>query len=593
MASEAYGEHQAILRSAPAISSHQIVSMRNYERPLINLLFKDDIRQIWHKTNPFCALCQTRGDSENASVAHCLNGPEEITRIYAKKDLGIQLSSNMSFSLHHEKSAQNAFAVLWMIRRTFYRITRMDFQILNGAYVSPLLNMQTKLSTQDARKTQLLQGVTSLRWLSMFHLIPTSKHYWTFFMRSLALTGLLPRASLKSSDTPLFRLSLSGYRQPLNGKNETNSENLGENLDRMCQSLNPCNPSLLIALLQGHHCDLGRTRGYLKSAQVASWGNLQATYLFSMIYLTIVAVFCLLDCSANQFDIPRPPKEQYFTQRVDHMNFQPANITYRMRYLYEDKWYKSGGPIFFYCGNEGDIFGFWNNSGFIFHLASKMDAMVVFAEHRYYGKSLPFKNSFSQPYIQFLSIEQTLADYANLIQHLKEKYGRDNTAVIAFGGSYGGMLAAYMRASYPHLVAGAIASSAPVNWVAGLGNIHQFFEHVTDDYNQVNPQCVARVKNAYDLLERMVMEDIRALASISKQMKLCKPMHTIFDFVWMLKWSRNAFVMMTMLDYPTDNTFISQLPAYPVNVSCAKILAAPDVISALRDAVSVWYNSSK
>ncbi|KAG5452746.1 Dipeptidyl peptidase 2 [Clonorchis sinensis] len=312
-----------------------------------------------------------------------------------------------------------------------------------------------------------------------------------------------------------------------------------------------------------------------------------------MIYLTIVAVFCLLDCSANQFDIPRPPKEQYFTQRVDHMNFQPANITYRMRYLYEDKWYKSGGPIFFYCGNEGDIFGFWNNSGFIFHLASKMDAMVVFAEHRYYGKSLPFKNSFSQPYIQFLSIEQTLADYANLIQHLKEKYGRDNTAVIAFGGSYGGMLAAYMRASYPHLVAGAIASSAPVNWVAGLGNIHQFFEHVTDDYNQVNPQCVARVKNAYDLLERMVMEDIRALASISKQMKLCKPMHTIFDFVFIFLVRTNAFVMMTMLDYPTDNTFISQLPAYPVNVSCAKILAAPDVISALRDAVSVWYNSSK
>ncbi|GAA50336.1 hypothetical protein CLF_104387 [Clonorchis sinensis] len=46
---------------------------------------------------------------------------------------------NLSFSLHLEKSAQKAFAVLRMIRRTFSRITRTDFQILYGAYVRPLL----------------------------------------------------------------------------------------------------------------------------------------------------------------------------------------------------------------------------------------------------------------------------------------------------------------------------------------------------------------------------------------------------------------------------------------------------------------------
>ncbi|GAA52965.1 hypothetical protein CLF_109229 [Clonorchis sinensis] len=76
---------------------------------------------------------------------HGEKGPEDITRIDAKKDLGIWLSPNLSFSLHLEKSAQKAFAVLRMIRRTFSRITRMDFQIPYAACVRPLLEYATPL----------------------------------------------------------------------------------------------------------------------------------------------------------------------------------------------------------------------------------------------------------------------------------------------------------------------------------------------------------------------------------------------------------------------------------------------------------------
>ncbi|GAA52083.1 hypothetical protein CLF_107316 [Clonorchis sinensis] len=45
----------------------------------------------------------------------------------------------MSFSMHFGKSTQKAFAVLRMIRHPFSRITRMDFQMLYGAYVRPLI----------------------------------------------------------------------------------------------------------------------------------------------------------------------------------------------------------------------------------------------------------------------------------------------------------------------------------------------------------------------------------------------------------------------------------------------------------------------
>ena len=82
--------------------------------------------------------------------------------------------------------------------------------------------------------------------------------------------------------------------------------------------------------------------------------------------------------------------------------------------------------------------------------AEEHGAMLVFAEHRYYGKSFPTK---VKDTLKYLSHEQALADYAKLLLDIKAEYGimANESVTISFGGSYGGKLSAWFRLKYPHM----------------------------------------------------------------------------------------------------------------------------------------------
>ena len=111
----------------------------------------------------------------------------------------------------------------------------------------------------------------------------------------------------------------------------------------------------------------------------------------------------------------------------------------------------------------------------MFDIAPEFNAVIIFAEHRYYGESLPFgKDSFMKPYIGYLTVEQALADYAVLLQDLKPKY--NNAPVISFGGSYGGMLSGWMRMKYPFVVDMALAASAPYKDFSLQTSPYSFFQ---------------------------------------------------------------------------------------------------------------------
>lgn len=103
------------------------------------------------------------------------------------------------------------------------------------------------------------------------------------------------------------------------------------------------------------------------------------------------------------------PQELYYDATIDHFtNHGAGSETYKMRYLVDDTYFdEENGPIIFYAGNEGDVWTFFDNSGFMTTtLAEKFGAMVVFGEHRYYGTSMPFGDeTFDRDNLKYLTVE--------------------------------------------------------------------------------------------------------------------------------------------------------------------------------------------
>ena len=119
--------------------------------------------------------------------------------------------------------------------------------------------------------------------------------------------------------------------------------------------------------------------------------------------------------------------------------------TYQQRYFVCDEyWGGDGSPVFFYTGNEANVELYINMTGQMWESAPLFNALLIFAEHRYFGESMPF-GADTISHMQYLSSEQALADYATLIDSLRGTLPASNSPFIGFGGSYGGMLTSWLR----------------------------------------------------------------------------------------------------------------------------------------------------
>jgi lysosomal Pro-X carboxypeptidase len=252
-----------------------------------------------------------------------------------------------------------------------------------------------------------------------------------------------------------------------------------------------------------------------------------------------------------------------------------------------------------------------NHTGLMWETAPEAGALLVFAEHRYYGASWPFPDApqATPERMRYLTSEQALADYAALLFALKARLGAEGAPVVAFGGSYGGMLAAWLRLHYPGAVDGAVAASAPI-WMfpgeAPPADAGGFAEVVTRDASDAAgapPACADNLRAAW----RALFDAAAApggLAQLSAAFALCDDaaLTSADDVTQLAFWLQSAFDYLSMGNFPYASDYLTNgggtLPPWPMRAACAPLAdatlpARPDeLLRALRAAASVFYNVS-
>jgi pimeloyl-ACP methyl ester carboxylesterase len=286
----------------------------------------------------------------------------------------------------------------------------------------------------------------------------------------------------------------------------------------------------------------------------------------------------------------------FFEQPLNHFDL-PRGLSpkFSQRYCTYDDFMvnASDAPVFFYTGNESPLEEYINNTGLIWELAAHFEAQVVFMEHRYEGKSMPDPGI--PNCMAYSSSIQALADYANFIErHLfisndDDDDDDDNTStgrrpVIAFGGSYGGMLSAWLRMKYPNIVAGAIAGSAPI-WglprtvptkIDTAWNVVQRgleMAYPPMDPKPENNYCASNLLATWPLIQYLA-NSTRGKALLTETFRLCEPLEQVDS---LLEWAQSPWFDLAESSFPYPSSYVIyalthndhvKLPAWPLQAAC-------------------------
>ncbi|GMH37770.1 hypothetical protein BSKO_05643 [Bryopsis sp. KO-2023] len=303
-------------------------------------------------------------------------------------------------------------------------------------------------------------------------------------------------------------------------------------------------------------------------------------------------------------------EERYRNTTLDHFSWdeQGGTMTYRQRYFFCDKFWKteddgSRGPIFLYTGNEADVELYLNATGLMWESAPEFGALLLFIEHRYYGKSLPFGDDFEQ-HRNYLTAEQAIADYVEVVTELKKEYNAEDSAVIGFGGSLGGMYCSWMRMKYPHIVDGVLAASAPIWTFMGEDPPYTPNGFARVETRDVTPaagaaaECQPNIRRIWPTIwEYSYTAENRS--EMAKAMNFCDDI--VFETpgsTWdAIYWFTKAVSTLAEGSYSFPSGYMIDgqglLPPYPLRKLCdhlAEPLEGMDLLAAAAVGANIFYN---
>lgn len=175
---------------------------------------------------------------------------------------------------------------------------------------------------------------------------------------------------------------------------------------------------------------------------------------------------------------------------------------YFQGYYAVSAYYKKGGPIILMLGQWDYIFYDTYLRPLAFDIAEKYDGYFFYLEHRYFGESNVVEDTSTLESLQWLTLEQVLADIDGFIEFVRNDLLRDaNAEIILIGDQYGGSLAVWYHHSYPGVVNGVWATSA--NLLAHT-DFPEFLETVGENIVRIGgDDCYNKIKAGVERAERL------------------------------------------------------------------------------------------
>lgn len=269
-------------------------------------------------------------------------------------------------------------------------------------------------------------------------------------------------------------------------------------------------------------------------------------------------------------------EEKFFEQPKDHFNAL-SNGKWMQRYWINDEYFDGTGPLFLNVQGEWTASPSCATGGLAVELAKEYGALVVCLEHRFYGKSQVHED-YEIAHMAELSSHQAVADIASFLAWLYEQH-EGITKTISFGCSYAGYLSAMARNVLPHLIHGAIASSAPM---MSQPDGHESFntyvaEALADPKIGGSPECLNAVRESFVALDRAMRGNKQERDAMFEKLHSCEASEEPRDIMW---FATNAATFL-QLGVQYNNRPGREDPAADVKRICGLMLSKESHVDSL------------